>query len=57
MYLNMAGAGEVHKTINSFKTKATGDAKIDALKIANTSHNFTNVLAMIINKKFQEGDS
>ena len=53
----MAGAGEVHKTINSFKTKATGDAKIDALKIANTSHNFTNVLAMIINKKFQEGDS
>ena len=55
MYLNMTDAGEVHKTINSFKNKATGDTKIDALKIANTSHNFTNVLAMIINKSFQEG--
>ena len=55
MYLNMVDAGEVHKIINSFKNKATKDTKIDALKLANTSHNFTNVLAMIINKSFQEG--
>ena len=52
----MAGAGEVHRTINSFKNKATMDNKTDALKIANTSHNFTKyVLAMIINKSFQKG--
>ena len=55
MYLNKVGAGEIYKTIQSLKNKSTGDTKIEALKIANISHDFTNTLAMIVNKSFEHG--
>ena len=47
--------GEVFSLINYFKNKSTRDTKISALKVANTSYNFTKTLAVIINKSFQEG--
>ena len=55
MYLNSVSAGEVHDIIKSFKNKTTRDTKIEALKLANLSFNFTNALAKIINKSFQQG--
>ena len=55
MYLNHVDAGEVHKIIQSFNNKSTGDTKIEALKIANSSHFFTRTVAMVINKSFQQG--
>ena len=47
--------GEVFKIINDFKNKSTRDTKISALKVANTSYNFTKILTEIINKSFREG--
>ena len=55
IYLNKVYAGEVHNIINNFKNKSTRDTKIEALKIANTSHVFTSVLAEVINKSFDQG--
>ena len=55
MYLNSAGASEVFKTIKSFNNKATRNTKIDALKRANKSFSFTDIIASIVNKSFQEG--
>ena len=55
MYLNSVGASEVFQTIKSFKNKATRDTKNEALKIANKSFSFTDELASIVNKSFQEG--
>ena len=46
---------EVYDSINKFKNKATLDTKIGALKIANTSRKFTEVLAGVIDKSFREG--
>ena len=55
IYLDKVGAGEIHKIIKSFKNKSTRDTKIEALKIANSSHVFTSVLAVVINKSFEQG--
>ena len=55
MHLNETDAGEVYNIIKSFKNKATRDTKICALKIANGSYVFTNALAGVINKSFQQG--
>ena len=55
MYLNSVGASEVFETIKSFKNKATRDIKTEALKVANKSFSFTDILASIVNKSFQEG--
>ena len=55
MHLEEADAGEVYSIIKRFKNKSTQDTKISALKIANQSFIFTNALAKIINKSFQQG--
>ena len=55
MHLNDTDAGEVYGIIKSLKNKTTRDSKISALKIANDSFAFTNALAGIINKSFQQG--
>ena len=55
MHVNYVQSSEVHGIIKKFKNKATLDSKISALKIANTSHNFTHALAKIINTSFSEG--
>ena len=46
---------DVSETINNLKNKATLDTKINALKIANSSREFTEILAISINKSFLEG--
>ena len=38
MYLDKVDAGEIYKTIQSFLNKSTGDTQIEALKMANMSH-------------------
>ena len=48
-------AGEVFSIINSFENKSTCDTKMSALKIANTSFDFTITLGMLINTSFREG--
>ena len=55
MHLNDTDASEVYNIIKSFKNKATRDTKISALKIANDSYVFTNALAGVINRSFQQG--
>ena len=55
MYVREVEPGEVYSIIKNFKNKATLDSKISALKIANTSFNFTHTLAKIINSSFSEG--
>ena len=55
MYIRQVEPSEVHQIIKDFKNKATLDSKISALKIANSSFNFTHVLAKIINSSFTEG--
>ena len=55
MYLTKVDASEVHKIVQGFGNKATQDTKIEALKIANTSYNFTSTFAKIVNKSFEEG--
>ena len=55
MHLNDTDAGEIYTTIKSFMNKATKDTKMSALKIANGSYTFTNALAGVINKSFQQG--
>ena len=55
MYLMEVDAGEVFSIINNFENKSTRDTKMIALKIANTSFNFTKTLAMLINISFREG--
>ena len=55
LFLSMVDASEVYEVIKNFKNKSTQDTKISALKIANTSYNFTNILACTINKSFHEG--
>ena len=54
MHLNDTNAGEIYTTIKSFMNKSTRDTKISALKIANESYSFTNALAGVINKSFQQ---
>ena len=51
----MVNASEVYDVIRNFKNKTTRDTKITSLKLANLSYNFTNTLACVINKSFQEG--
>ena len=48
-------SGEVFSIINNFENKSTHDTRMSALKIANTSFNFTKTLAMLINISFREG--
>ncbi len=55
MYIKPVEPGEVHKVIKGFKNKSTLDTKIEPLKIANTSINFTSTLAKIINSSFEQG--
>ncbi len=55
IYLEKVDASEIHKTIQSFKNKSTCDTKIEALKIANTSYGFTSIIAILINKSFEQG--
>ena len=55
MHMMEVDAGEVFNIIESFENKSTRDTKMSALKIANKSFNFTNILAMVINKSFREG--
>ena len=55
MHLNDTDAGEIYTTIKSFINKATKDTKMSALKIANGSYTFTNALAGVIDKSFQQG--
>ena len=43
------------KIIKSFKNKSTRNTKIEALKIANSSHVFKCVLVVVINKSFEQG--
>ena len=46
---------EVHKIIGGLKNKATLDTKIEPLKIANSSHNFTSALSHVINSSLSQG--
>ena len=48
-------AHEIHTIIKNFKNKSTLDTKISALKVANTSFQFTHTLAAVINNSFVEG--
>lgn len=54
-HLNDTDAGEIHGIIKNFKNKITRDTKISSLKITNESYVFTNALAGVINKSFQQG--
>lgn len=47
--------GEISDIIKGFQNKATLDTKISALKVANESENFQNVLASVINASFEQG--
>ena len=51
----LVDASEVYEVIKSFKNKSTRDTKICSLKLANKSFTFTSIIAIIINKSFQEG--
>ena len=55
MYTRETNSQEVYEIIKKFKNKSTLDTKISALKIANSSHSFTNILARVINRSLQEG--
>ena len=55
IYINPVEPTEVYDVIEKFKNKSTLDTRISALKIANTSYNFTCTIAKIINTSFQEG--
>ena len=55
IYINPVDPSEVYEVIKQFKNKYTRDTGISALKIANTSYNFTSTVAKMINKSFSEG--
>ena len=55
IYLNSVSASEIFKIIKNLKNKSTKDTKISALKLAGQSYSFTSILAMVIDKSFQEG--
>ena len=49
IYIKAVTATEVRDVINLFKNKASRNFKIRPLKIANSCHNFTTVLAHVVN--------
>ena len=53
--LTRVTSGEIHDIISKFKNKATLDTKIGPMKIANSDFRFTQTLADIINKSFNQG--
>ena len=55
MCIKPAQPGEIHTIIKNFKNKSTLDTKISALKIANTSFQFTHALAKLISFSFEQG--
>ena len=55
IYIRKTNPQEIFEVIKKLKNKSTLDTKINALKIANSSHSFTNILARIINRSFEEG--
>ena len=55
MYIRKTNPQEIYEIIKKFKNKSTLDTKISALKIANSSHSFTNILTRIINRSLEEG--
>ena len=50
MFNRPVDSSEIFEIIKTFKNKATLDSKIPALKIANESHNFTNILAALVKR-------
>ena len=55
MHVNQVDNSEVYEIVKSLKNKSTLDSKISALKIANSVYSFTDTLAKMINKSFDEG--
>ena len=55
MYLKPVRSNEVHEVIKDFKNKASLDTKIGPLKLANESFSFTETIANLINKSFEQG--
>ena len=55
MYLESVYVGEVYKIIQSFKNKTTRNTKIEALKIDNSSYDFTSTIELVIDQSFQQG--
>ena len=55
IYLRPVESPEIESYINDFKNKSTSDSKISALKIANTTQNFSHILANVIDASFVQG--
>ena len=55
IFLSPTSSTEVHDTIRKLKNKSTLDCKIEPLKIANSSQNFTETFAKVINSSFTCG--
>ena len=56
MHLKPVQSPEVHEIIKNFKNKSTLDSKISALKIANESFLFTEIITKIVNTSFEQGE-
>ena len=55
MCIRPVDSSEIFEIIKHLKNKATLDIKIPALKVANESGTFTNILAVLINQSFEQG--
>ena len=55
IYLRPVDSPEIETYITDLKNKSTSDSKISALKIANTTQNFSHILANVIDASFTQG--
>lgn len=55
IFLNPVEHSEIDNYIRDMKNKSTSDTKISAIKIANEQHDFSYVIANIINTSFEQG--